>query len=294
MLVADGSLELARTAVATLLDEVDRAYSRFRPDSELSLANARGGREGPISALFSDAVAAALQAAHQTDGLVDPTIGRAMRVVGYDDDFGRIAGRDGPPIVRFEAVPGWQVVRLDRRARRLQLPRGVELDLGSSGKALAADLAANAALRASGSGGVLLSLGGDIAMAGEVPLGGWRILVGEDSSAPPDGPGEVIGLHGGAIATSSTTVRRWTRGGAEVHHLLDPRTGRPADGPWRTASVVAATCLDANAAATAAIILGSDAEPWLAGLGLAARLVSTAGAIRHVGTWPVPPVAVAP
>ncbi len=289
-----GELEPARLAVETLLGEVDRAYSRFRPDSELSLANARGGREGPVSNLFADALAAALVAARQTDGLVDPTVGRAMRVIGYDDDFSRIAGRSGPPIVRFEAVPGWQVVRFDREARRLQLPRGVELDLGSSGKALAADLAAGAALRAAGTGGVLVSLGGDIAMAGQVPSGGWRILVAEDLSAPPDGPGEVIALHGGAIATSSRTVRRWVQGGTEVHHILDPRTGRPAEGPWRTVSVVAATCLDANAAATAAILLGSRAEPWLSGLGLAARLVAAAGETRYVGTWPLPVAAATP
>jgi thiamine biosynthesis lipoprotein len=294
LLVVDGRLEPARTAVDELLVDVDRAYSRFRPDSELSLANARGGREGAVSELFADALAAALRTARQTDGLVDPTIGRAMRVVGYDDDFGRIAGRDGPPIVRFEAVPGWQVVRLDRLGRRLELPRGVELDLGSSGKAYAADLAAAVALGASGGGGVLVSLGGDIAMAGDVPAGGWRILVAEDSSAAPDGPGEVIALQGGAIATSSTTVRRWIQGGAEVHHLIDPRTGRPADGPWRTASVVAQTCLDANSAATAAIIRGVDAEPWLAGLGLAARLVANTGEIRYFGTWPLPAAAVIP
>jgi thiamine biosynthesis lipoprotein len=222
---------------------------------------------------------------------VDPTIGRSMRLLGYDDDFGRIADRNGPPIVRFEAVPGWRMVRLDRTGRRLQIPRGVELDLGSSGKAFAADLAAEAARRAAGGGGVLISLGGDIAIAGAVPPGGWRVLVAENSAAPADGPGEVIALHGGAIATSSTTVRRWVQGGVNVHHILDPRTGRPAVGPWRTASVVAATCVDANAAATAAIIRGLDAEPWLAGLGLAARLVSTDGELCYVGAWPVPTAA---
>jgi thiamine biosynthesis lipoprotein len=210
-----------------------------------------------------------------------------MRLVGYDDDFARVAARNGPPIVRFEAVAGWREVRLDRIAGRLQVPHGVELDLGSTGKALAADLAAAVAVRASGAEGALVSLGGDIAISGEVPGGGWRVLVAEDSSLPPDGPGEVIALQAGAIATSSTTVRRWQRGGRPVHHLLDPRTGRPADGPWRTATVIAATCVEANAAATAAIIRGSDAEQWLAGLGLAARLVSNDGEMRHVGSWPV-------
>jgi thiamine biosynthesis lipoprotein len=288
LLVDGGRLESARAAVADLLDEVDRTYSRFRRDSELSRIHARSGREGPVSTLLGDAVAAALRAAAQTDGLVDPTIGRAMRIVGYDDDFGRIAGRDGPPIVRFEAVAGWRVIRLDLATRRMQVPVGVELDLGSTGKALAADLAAAAARRASGAGGALVSLGGDIAIAGEVPAGSWRILVSEDSAASPDRPGQVIALRSGAVATSSTTIRRWQRGGRPIHHLLDPRTGRPVDGPWRTATVIAATCVDANAAATAAIVCGADAEPWLSGLGLAARLVSTDAEIRYVGSWPVP------
>jgi thiamine biosynthesis lipoprotein len=286
--VEDGDLELAREAVIRLLEDVDRTYSRFRSDSELSWINARDGREGPISALLADALAAALRAAVQTDGLVDPTIGRAMRVAGYDDDFGRIAARTGPPIVRFEAVAGWRVVRLDGWSRTLRLPPGVELDLGSTGKALAADLAAHAAWQAGGARSVLVSLGGDIAIAGQLPAGGWRILVAEDSSAPADGPGEVIALRSGAIATSSTTVRRWVRAGVPIHHLLDPRTGRPANGPWRTASVIAGTCVEANTAATAAIIRGADADAWLAGLGLAARLVSTAGAVRYTGRWPVP------
>jgi thiamine biosynthesis lipoprotein len=288
LLVDGGRLEPARAAVAGLLDEVDRTYSRFRRDSELSRINARSGRGGPVSTLFGEAVAAALRVAAQTDGLVDPTIGRAMRIAGYDDDFSRIAGRDGPPIVRFEAVAGWRVIQLDRMARRIQVPVGVELDLGSTGKALAADLAAAAAQRASGAGGALVSLGGDIAIAGEVSAGSWRILVSEDSAASPSGHGEVIALRSGAVATSSSTVRHWRRGGQPIHHLLDPRTGRPAAGPWRTATVIGATCVDANAAATASIIRGADAEPWLAGLGLAARLVSLDGEVHYVGSWPIP------
>ena len=240
--------------------------------------------------MFAEAIAAALLAAAQTDGLVDPTIGRALRVAGYDDDFERIAGRAGGPVVHFEAVAGWRAVHLDRRARRLQLPTGVELDLGSTGKALAADLAAGAARTAAGTG-VLVSLGGDIALAGPAPIGGWRVHLAEDASEPPDAPGEAIAIDSGGLATSSTTVRRWIRGGQPIHHLLDPRTGRPADGPWRTATVIAASCVEANAAATAAIIRGDDAPAWLAGLRLAARLVGVDGAIRYVGSWPIPVVA---
>jgi thiamine biosynthesis lipoprotein len=135
-------------------------------------------------------------------------------------------------------------------------------------------------------GGVLISLGGDIATAGDIPAGGWRVLVAEDSDAPPDSDGEVIALNGGAIASSSTTVRAWRRGDIALHHLIDPQTGVSVESPWRTATVVAATCVDANTAATAAIVRGSSAPAWLDGLGLAARLVGTAGDVHRIGSWP--------
>ena len=191
-------------------------------------------------------------------------------------------------MLHLEPVPGWQALQFDAARRALRLPRGVELDLGSTGKALAADLAADAALRASGGGGVLVSLGGDISVAGTPPEGGWNVLVTDDSHSPLDGPGESIAIRDGAVATSSTTVRRWTSGGVEMHHILDPRTGRPAESPWRTVSVAAATCVDANIAATAALIRGADAPEWLAGCGLAARLVTEDGAVARIGGWPAP------
>ena len=143
-------------------------------------------------------------------------------------------------------------------------------------------------------GGVLVSLGGDIATAGDVPDGGWPVLAAEDSGAPLSSEGEVIALQGGAIATSTTTVRRWTRGEIEFHHIIDPATGLPARGPWRTATVVAATCVDANTAATAAIVLGDRARRWLSELRLAARLVSTSGAIVRTEQWPAPIVETVP
>ena len=173
----------------------------------------------------------------------------------------------------------------------MRLPREVEIDLGSTGKALAADIAAETALEASGARGVLVSLGGDIATAGAAPAGGWRILVTDDSNAAPDGDGEVIALRGGAIATSSTTVRRWTRGGVALHHLVDPRTGLAAATPWQSVSVIAASCVDANVAATAAMIGGEERLGWLTELGLAARLVRADGAIERVAGWPLPAAA---
>ncbi len=245
-----------------------------------------------VGPLLADAIGVALRVARATGGAVDPTVGRAMRRIGYDDDFDRLVSGGGPIALRIEPIPGWSTIRFDPVARTIRTPPGVELDLGSTGKALASDLAAAAAFEAVG-GGVLVSLGGDIATAGMPPPGGWPVLVADDSTAPPDSDGEVIALRSGAIATSSTTVRRWTRGGTVLHHLVDPATGLPTEGPWRTASVIAASCVDANAAATAAIVRGTAAIDWLDGLGLAGRLVSNDGAVRYVADWPVP-VAAAP
>src|SRR5205807_2063390 len=178
--------------------------------------------------------------------------------------------------------------RVDSAAKTVHLPEGVELDLGSTGKALAADLAAHAAHTAMKSGGVLVSLGGDIAVAGDSPEGGWRVLVAEDSAVPPDSDGQVICVGSGGVATSSTTVRRWTRGGTVLHHIIDPKTGLPSSGPWRTVTVVARTCVDANIAATAAIVQGEAAVAWLQARHLPARLVENDGTIHYIGPWPDP------
>ena len=191
-------------------------------------------------------------------------------------------------VLRAQLVPGWQAVRLNRRSGTVWLPPGVELDLGSTGKALAADLAATAAMAAAGEGGVLVSLGGDIATAGVPPLGGWRILVAEDSRVSPSGDGDVICVPAGGVATSSTTVRRWSRGGELLHHIIDPKTSLPTTGPFRTVTVAAATCLDANIASTAAIVHGEVAIEWLASWRLPARLVENDGTIHYIGRWPDP------
>jgi FAD:protein FMN transferase len=238
--------------------------------------------------LLATAIDAAQRAARLTDGAVDPTIGQAIRMTGYDDDFSRVAAQAGPLKLRAWRVPGWQSICLDRRSRTVLLPPGVELDLGSTGKALAADLAARAALSAAGTGGVLVSLGGDIAMAGTPPSGGWAIHVAEDSRVSPDADGEVICLPSGGVATSSTTVRRWTRGTAVLHHIIDPQTSLPATGPFRTVTVAAATCLDANIASTAAIVRGEAAIDWLLSRRLPARLVENDGTIHYIGRWPDP------
>jgi thiamine biosynthesis lipoprotein len=290
LLVLDGDLDAARRAVEDVLARVDLAYSRFRPDSELMALHARRGAPVPVSPLLARAIGGALDAARRSGGAVDPTVGRALRVVGYDADFELLASRTRPIELRVAPVPGWTAVTFDRAAATVRLPAAVELDLGSTGKGLAADLAAEAALDAAGPGaGVLVSLGGDLATAGRAPEGGWRILATDDSRTPSDAPGEVVAIERGALATSSTTVRRWrVADGVTAHHIIDPRTGLPADTGWRTATVVADTCEAANAASTAAIVLGADAPAWLEAAGLPARLVAVDGSVVRLGGWPEP------
>jgi thiamine biosynthesis lipoprotein len=137
-----------------------------------------------------------------------------------------------------------------------------------------------------------VSLGGDSAVAG-APDGGWCIRLSDDHSAPLDAPGPCVSIETGGLATSSTAVRRWRTDSGEAHHLLDPRTGLPADSPWRTVSVAAPSCVDANVASTAAIVLGESAPRWLAERGLPARLVATDGGAVHVFGWPSDELAVA-
>ncbi len=295
LVVSDGDLDAARAAAELVLAEVDRAYSRFRADSELVGLNSARGKQVRVSALLARALAGSLEAARATGGAVDPTIGRALRIAGYDDDFDRIAGTTRPLQLRLAPVPGWSVIHLDERTGTVRVPTDVELDLGATGKGLASDLCAVAALAAAGPGaGVLVSLGGDVAVLGRPPEGGWRILMAEDSRADPDGPGEVVAIERGGLATSSTTVRRWAADtGATAHHIVDPRTGLPAETPWRTATVVADTCEAANAASTACIVLGHAAVDWLASARLPARLVAQDGSVVRVGGWPEPAAAAA-
>ena len=289
VVVHDGDLASATAAVETVIRDVSAAYSRFRADSEISRLNGSGGRRTRVSALFMRALEAALHGALATDGLVDPTVGRAMRAIGYDADFDVVVGRTSTPVVHLATVPGWRAIDFDRSTQTVRLPAGVELDFGSTGKALAADMAAHAAFQSLGrTGGVLVSIGGDVAMVGQAPERGWRILAAESSTAFADSDGDVVALTSGAVATSSTTVRRWNRDTIALHHIIDPRTGAPSDGPWRTVSVVAADCVDANIAATAAMVLGHRARPWLEERRLAARLVANDGHVERVAGWPAP------
>jgi thiamine biosynthesis lipoprotein len=281
----DTMLATAGAVVVAEIAAVDVACSRFRPDSDLMAVNGAHGRPVAVSPLFADALGVALRAAEITGGLVDPTVGAALRVVGYDRDFAMVSKHGGTLVARVERVPGWQTVQVDARARTVVVPNGVQLDLGATAKAWCADRAARTAAEATGAG-ILVSLGGDVATAGAPPAGGWIVLVADDHAASVDAPGATMSVASGGLATSSTTVRRWRRGGVQLHHVIDPGTGWPAAGPWRTVTVAAASCLDANVAATAAIVLGAEAIAWLDARRLPSRLVSDDGSISYVAGWP--------
>lgn len=291
-------LAAARELLEAELLALDLACSRFRSDSELvAVANAareaRGDVTVSVSPLLAQAVAVALRAARLTDGDVDPTVGGLLSALGYDKDFTELSApsrADGrvPGSIDVGVIPGWRSLRVDVERQLLTVPAGTQLDLGATVKGWAADRAADRITRQLGCG-VLISLGGDTAVAGPAPEGGWRIRV-QDATALPDVPVEgatqVVSISDGGLATSSTTARRWHRGGDVLHHILDPRTCRPARPVWRTVSVAAATCADANTAATAAIIRGRQAVSWLTSLRLPARLVAHDGTVHTLNAWP--------
>jgi thiamine biosynthesis lipoprotein ApbE len=282
-------LGAATRAVEGVVAAIDMACSRFRDDSELTQFQAGEGRhEGIVSPLLAQALATAIRAAELTDGAVDPTVGTAVRNAGYTVDFDALPADGSPLHLTVAPVPGWRRLRLYPASRRVEIDAGVEVDLGATAKALAADLAARASLEAMYGGGVLVSLGGDVSVAGDPPEDGWNIQIAEDSRAPITPDGETIAIRSGGVATSSITVRRWRRGGVELHHIIDPATGLPAAGLWRTVSVVAGSCVDANIAATAAIVRGAPAAAWLEQAGLPARLVDRSGRMTRVGGWPAP------
>jgi thiamine biosynthesis lipoprotein len=285
VLVTRGSrLAVARQVLQQQLEEIDRACSRFRPDSDLTSVNEGAGRRVRVAPVLITAVEVALRAARVTDGDVDPTVGEALQLVGYDRDFASVAP-EGPPIqLRVGRVPGWRTVEVDRARHTVRVQAGVKLDLGATAKALAADLSAKAVHDRVG-GGVLVSLGGDLAIAGPAPTGGWCVRVTDDHAAPPDAPGETIALDAGGLATSSTIVRRWKRGGRALHHIIDPGTGWSTESCWQSVSVAAANCVDANVASTAAIVRGEAAVEWLASLEMPARLVRRDRRVFHIGGW---------
>lgn len=280
----DDLLPALRGLAETILADVDRTCSRFRDDSDLTLVNRNAGRWVAVDPLLVRAVETAVDAARQTDGLVNPLLGRPLQQLGYDRDFAAVVELDDDVIAPATPPPldAWSAIRLDAGGA-LVIPAGTALDLGATAKAWAADIIAAAAageLEAE----AIVSLGGDIAIADTgSPAEPWPIAI----STFPGQPAEaIITLDRGGLATSSTRVRRWARRGVQLHHVLDPRTGLPAPTTWRTVTATGRSATAANIASTAAIVLGEQAPAWLEQRGVDARLVAADGGIQTVGAWP--------
>jgi len=281
-------LDAAARMLRDELVAIDRACSRFRPDAELWKLDGTHGSPVVVSALLFDALTVACDVARRTEGAVDPTVGAALATIGYDRDFAAIGhGAPGDDAAHRAPVPapGWWRIELDPRRRTVRVPPGVRLDLGSSAKALVVDRAASRIAGATGAG-VLVSVGGDVRVAGPSPEHGWAVGIAADSSANPSDVDQVVAIHAGGLASSSTTVRAWRRGGRRMHHIVDPATGTSAEAIWTLASATASSCVDANAASTAAIVWGDEAPTKLRHLGHPARLVSRTGRVVTVNRWP--------
>ena len=283
LVVADERvLRPATEDLVALLARVDAAASRFRADSALSRANAqrRTSGPGPAPAGRPGRRRPRRRRAPPTAPSTPHSASRctASATTATSPPCCTPASRPAAPAAPHSG--SWRSVRLHREAGLLTVPVGTALDLGATAKAWTADHAARTLAARYGTA-VLVELGGDVAVAGDHPEG-WTVQVAEHEG----GPGQLVTLRHGGLTTSTTTVRTWEYGAERVHHILDPRTGRPADGPWRTATVWADSALIANTASTAAIVLGEDAEPWLTRHGLAARLVARDGTVTTTAGWP--------
>jgi len=279
-----GALEDAVGIARGYLDALDRACSRFRPDSEVSrLAVAAATEPATLvgSPMLVDYLEAARFAARISGGLVDFTVGSALISSGYDADLDQVKARAQFRQSVPGVVAGWQSVEL--AGNRITTPAGVVLDFGATAKAHAADMIARL-LALQLPGGFLVNLGGDLATSGRTPDGGWRVGV----EAADGSIRQAISITNQAVATSSTQLRTWATTTGQVHHIIDPRTGRTAVSAWSQVTCVAVTALEANTASTAAIVRGEDAVAWLSDNGVAARLERPDGSVVCTTGWPEP------
>lgn len=242
-------------AVRVWFERWEQQLSRFRPTSDLCRLNAAGGPVAVAPDLW-EVLQAALDGAALSDGLVRPTVLAALEAAGYDRSFEALAQAMSAEAPAAPALPSdWRVIRLDPSRRVVALPPGVGLDLGGVAKGWAASRAAAVLGRAAPA---LVDAGGDVAVSGPMADGSpWPVAIDH-----PLALGRSLGtllLHQGAVATSGRDYRRWRQDGVERHHIIDPRTGRPAETDVLSATVLGPDGPRAEVAAKTALILGSRA-----------------------------------
>lgn len=235
----------------------EQALSRFRKDSELSILNANGGAGVPVGDTLWQVLSAALEAARWTDGLATPTVLRAVEEAGYDRSFADLFATHARSARRPEPAEDWRRVHLDPASHMVTLPPGIQLDLGGIAKGWAAEAVASSLARI---GPALVDAGGDIMVTGPQAGGEpWPIGIEAPYGDERDLDLPLLTLTHGAVATSGRDYRTFGHGGGVQHHLIDPRTGRPAETDVLTATVIAPSALQAEAAAKVTLILGSSA-----------------------------------
>lgn len=252
---ADASLATnAIEEVECRFREAEAALSRFNPDSELSRLNSAAGIPFKSSTILFNAVSAAVHAARATHGIFDPTILNDLVAAGYDRSFDRLAYRSQPATSAPQCSRNWLDIGLDATTSVIRIPSGCSLDLGGIGKGWTIDRAAED-LRSFP--GFALDAGGDIVVEGTQADGDpWT--VGVSNPFAEDKNLMVLELTGGAVCTSSTLRRAWYSPEGNRHHIIDPRTGRPAHSGVVAATVTAPTAVKAETVAKVAIILGEE------------------------------------
>ena len=262
---------------------IEERFSRFLQSSELCRLNARTGEEVAVSPQMFQVLQLSLEFHRRSGGTFDPAILPNLRAAGYDRSFELILRESEEPVTAREPVNASIAdVRLDRERLTAQAPAGVLLDLGGIGKGFAVDEAANALSPARD---FLIDAGGDIYASGNGPGGsGWTVSV-----AHPFGGDEIalVDLRDQALATSTTVRRSWRRGARRLHHLIDPRTGEPAETDVVSVSVLASSAVTADVFAKVALIRGFDAgREFIQNQGAAGLFVFPDGSWQAIGDFP--------
>jgi FAD:protein FMN transferase len=228
----------ARAAIESCMDwlkEVEQRLTRFNPESELCQLNSTAGTWCSVSWLTFTAVQEALAAAATSAGLFDPTLLPQLEALGYDRDFAEIASdADATPEPQPDppaSTASWRGIRMDAKRQRIRLPKGTRLDLGGIAKGWAADVALKRCFQSFEN--VIINVGGDLRLRGQRQPGElWAVGIRDPRYDHLPGPAPnitVLTLGKGGLATSGGTSRFWRQGGKQRHHLLDPRSGLPAN-----------------------------------------------------------------
>lgn len=241
--------EGALDRVQALFQEVEAALSRFLPESELSRLNASAGRPFLPSPLLRTVLSGAIEAAVASRGIFDPTVLEALEASGYRQPFESMNGAS--PARPAQTRGDYRSVQFNDDGS-IVLKDGVRVDLGGYAKGWTVDAAAE---MMAGCESWLVNAGGDLRAAGTGPEGkGW--LVGVEDPLDPGWDVGVLRVTDAAIATSSTHRRRWQTQNGPAHHIIDPRTGRPAETDLAAATVMAPAAAQAEVAAKTALLLG--------------------------------------